>query len=213
MIVHGSTLSPFVRKVLAFAAEKGIAIEQRQVGIGPKTPEFLAMSPFGKIPAFEDGDYKLADSTAIVCYLDAVQPEPALIPADPRERGRVMWWDEFADTILVAKLGPVFFARVVSPLIGQEADLDAAMETERRELPPLADYLEAQLTGEFLVGGRVTLADIAVASPFVNFAHAGMTVDAARYPKLTAYIAAMHARPSFAPWIDADRQFLARVTQ
>ena len=62
MIVYGSSLSPFVRKVLVICAEKGIEVENPGFGPGvPPTPEFQEASPFGKIPALRDGDYTLAD--------------------------------------------------------------------------------------------------------------------------------------------------------
>ena len=84
MILYGSTMSPFVRKVAAFAAEKGIDFELKAIGLGDPDPEFRAASPFGKMPALIDGDYRLADSSAIIHYLEAKYPEPELIPADPR---------------------------------------------------------------------------------------------------------------------------------
>ena len=57
MIIYGSSMSPFVRKALAFAAEKGVAVESLPGGMGGGSPAFKAASPFGKIPALEDGDF------------------------------------------------------------------------------------------------------------------------------------------------------------
>jgi glutathione S-transferase len=211
MIVHGSSLSPFVRKVMVFAAEKGIELANKIVPPGPKTPEFLAMSPFGKIPGFEDGDYKLSDSSAIVHYLEAKHPEQALIPAEAQARGRTIWFDEYADTIMFAAAMPIFFNRVVMKLMGQEGDLAAADKAEAEALPPVLAYLESVIpVSGFLVEDRFTLADAAVASPFANFAHAGVVIDPVRYPKVTAYAAAMHARPSFAAVIAKEKAFLSR---
>ena len=68
-------------------------------GFPNHTPEFLAASPFKKMPAMADGDYRLSDSTAIIHYLEAKYPEPELIPTEARARGRVIWFDEFADTM------------------------------------------------------------------------------------------------------------------
>jgi glutathione S-transferase len=76
MIVYGSSLSTFVRKVLAFAAEKGIELELQPTGMPNYLPEYLEASPFRKMPAFRDEDYTLADSSAIIHYLEAKQPEP-----------------------------------------------------------------------------------------------------------------------------------------
>ena len=69
MIVYGSSLSPYVRKVLAFAGEKGIEVELRPGGIPSPSAEFSEASPFRKMPALRDGDYTLADSSAIIHYL------------------------------------------------------------------------------------------------------------------------------------------------
>jgi len=207
MILFGIGLSPFVRKVLAYCAEKGIAIESRVVGLGSQDPEFLAASPFRKIPALADGDYTLADSSAIVQYLEAKHPEPALIPTEPQARGRAIFFDEFADTILVACGGKIFFNRVVAPvMLGREGDLATADKAEQEELPPLLDWLETQIPASgFLVEDRLTLADLAVASVFVNLSHAGCAVDSARYPKLCGYLTGIHGRPSFAPLIAGER--------
>ena len=86
MILFGSSMSPFVRKVLAFAAEKGIELESVPTGVGDPNPDFRAVSPFGKMPALKDGDFGLADSSAIVHFLEARFPEPNMIPTDPEAR-------------------------------------------------------------------------------------------------------------------------------
>jgi glutathione S-transferase len=219
MIVYGSSLSPFVRKVLVFAAEKGIEVESRPVVPGADDPDFAAASPFRKIPAFQDGDFRICDSSAIIAYLDALKPEPELIPADPKDRARAIWYDEFMDTILFDCGRKMFFNRVVAPMLtGKPGDLAAADRAEREELPPLLDYLEGAIpdpspgSGQaFLVGDRITLADIAVASPFVNFRHLGIAIDPAKHPKLAAWADAMLARDSFAPLVARETAFLTRM--
>jgi len=213
MILYGSTMSPFVRKVAAYAAEKGLEIELKPVGLGDPDPEFRAASPFRKMPALVDGDYKLSDSSAIIHYLEAKYPEPELIPADPRERGRVIWFDEFADTLLFACGAKIFFNKVVAPrFLGREGDLSAAEAAERDELPPLLDYLEGVIpASNYLVGDRLTLADLSVAGPFANFSHCDVAIDPGRYPKITAYVAAILGRPSFARHVEREAAFLARV--
>ena len=214
MILYGSSLSPFVRKVLAFAAEKGIELDAQPVGVGDPNPEFRAASPFAKMPALADGDYRLADSSAIIHYLEARQPEPALIPADPQLRGRTIWFEEFADTILAGCGARMFFNRVVAPrFLKRPGDEDAAAAAERDELPPILDYLEtvAPDGDGYLVGDGLTLADIAVASPFANLSHLGCDLERNRHPRTCAYVERILARPSFAPWIERETAFLART--
>jgi glutathione S-transferase len=210
MMLFGAPVSPYVRKVMAYAVEKGIDLPLTPTGLGDTNPEFLAASPFKKMPAFTDGDFSISDSTAIVTYLEAKYPTPAMIPADPANRARVIWFDEFADTILTSAAGPIFFNRIVMPkFMNQEGDLALAAKCETEALPPVLHYIEGVIPASgFLVGDALSLADISVASPFVNAEHAGVKIDAAKYPKLSAWIAAMHARPSFAPWIARERKML-----
>ncbi|MFL6735030.1 MAG: glutathione S-transferase family protein [Sphingomicrobium sp.] len=214
MILFGSSLSPFVRKVLVFAAEKGIEMDVRPTGRGDPDPEFARASPFRKMPALIDGDFTLSDSTAIVHYLEAVQPDPELIPVDPRERGRTIWFDEFSDTILFAAGAKMFFNRIVAPVfLKREGDTELADRAEREELPPLLDYLETVVpdAGSFLVGNRLTLADISVASPFANLGHMGCALDPQRHGRVCAYVEAVLARPSFASLVERERAILEKA--
>ena len=205
-------MSPFVRKVAALANEKAIAFELKPVAIGDQDPAFRAASPFGKMPALENDGFTLADSSAICHYLEAKHPTPALIPADPHLRGRTIWFDEFADTMLFAGIAPIFFNRIVAPrFLGRAGDPAAADRAEAEALPPMLDYLERAIPDSgFLVGDALTLADLAVASPFANLDHCGVTVDAALYPRVTRFVGEILGRPSFAGMIAREQAFLAR---
>lgn len=210
IIIYGATLSPFVRKTMAFAAEKQIDIELK-TAFGPGgDPDYLECSPFKKIPAMRDGDFTLCDSTAIITYLDAIKPEPNLIPLDPRERAKTIWYEEFGDTILAACGGKMFFNRVVAPrFLNRPGDDAAADAAQRDELPPILDYIEKMLPPSgYLVADRFTLADISVASPFANLAHLNVDIGAAKRPKLAGYVEKILARPSFAGNIARERKFL-----
>ena len=209
MILFGSSLSPFVRKTLAFISEKGLQVEIKPTGLGSTDPKFREASPFGKIPGFRDGDFAISDSTAIITYLEAKYPEPALLPLEPKSRARTIWYEEFADTILTAAAGKLFFNRVVAPrFLGREGDLEAADKAEKKELPPLFDYIEGVIpaSGHF-VDDRLTLADIALTSPFVNLMHVGVEVDANSHPKTAAFLQTMLARPSFAQLVAQEKAF------
>lgn len=213
MIVYGASLSPFVRKVLAYGAEKGRELEHKPLGLGSDDPDFLAASPFRKIPGFKDGDFAISDSSAIIHYLEAKYPDPPLIPAAPEARARVIWFDEFADTILCACGAKMFFNRIVAPrFLGREGDLETADKAEREELPPILDYLERTLPESgWLVGDGITLADIAVATAFANFRHLGIVLDGRRYPRVAAFAERMLARPSFAGWVEREAAFLEKT--
>lgn len=212
MILYGVSLSPYVRKVMIYAAEKGLEIELKQVGIGNPDPEFRATSPFGKMPGFADGEFRISDSTAIITYLEAKHPEPGLMPETPEDRARAVWFEEFADTIFVGAAGKIFFNRVVAALVGREGDLAAADKAAAEELPPVYEYLETVMPDAdgFLVGGRLSIADVALASPFVNMTHTGTLPDAGRYPKLAAWVQTWLGRPSVAPILAREQAILGR---
>jgi len=207
IIIHGINASPFVRKVRVALTEKNIPYELKpQVPFG-QPPEYLKISPLGKIPCLQDGDYTLPDSSCIIAYLERTHPKPALYPEDPKEYGRALFLEEYADSKLIETLGAVFFQRVVRKLIfKQESDETIVRNKIDVEAPKVFDWLESQIGDrEWLVGTRFGIADIAVASPFVNYGHAGESVDAKRWPKLAAYLQRVHARPSFKALIEEER--------
>jgi glutathione S-transferase len=213
MILYGSSLSPFVRKVLGFAGEKGIELELQPTGFPNHSPAYLEASPFRKMPALRDGDYTLADSSAIIHYLEAKYPDPPLIPSDPQRRGKTIWFDEFADTILVACGVKIFFNRIVAPrFLGRPCNEEEVQQAELNDLPPILDYLEKIVPEEdgYLVGNSPTLADIAVAGPFANFRHTNTRVDPERYPRTVAYVERILARPSLAQWVERETAYLAK---
>jgi glutathione S-transferase len=196
MKLYGFPLSPFVRKVAVAAAEKGLDYEWEPSNPQAPTEEFLSVSPFSKIPGFADGDYKLADSTAITIYLDAKYPEPALIPADPEARGRAIWFEETADSILVPAGVGIVLNRFLKPVVfGQEGDEDAAIESEKK-LEPVMDYLERQC-GDGWLDGAFSIGDIAIASVIKTLGYGGWTPNAEKYPRTVAWYERVCARDAW----------------
>lgn len=211
MIIYGSSMSPYVRKTIVFAEEKGLEFEVVMAGGQGGPPEFFQASPFGKMPGFKDGDFLISDSTAIITYLDVIKPEPNLIPTEAKARARAIWYEEFGDTIVAACGGTIFFNRVVSPkFFGRPGDLVAADEAQKTQFPKLLDYLEKVLPASgYLVEDRFTLADIAVVSPLVTMSLADCSVSAAAHPRSAAYVAKISERPSFAKLIAQEKAQLA----
>ena len=199
MIIHGGRVSPFVRKVIVFAAEKGIEVEVQAAGFGRGGDGYLNGSPFGKIPALEDGDFLLSDSTAIITYMDALRPGTQMIPAEPKARARTIWYEEFGDTVAQPVGAKIFFNRAVAKRLKREPDLVAADKAEAEELPGLYAYLEGVLPDSgWLVEDRFTLADLAAGCPLINIGYVSDRLDAARWPKVAAWLGQVKARPSVA---------------
>jgi glutathione S-transferase len=206
-IVYGVSASPFVRKVRVVLAEKAVAYEHDPVIPFAAPPSFREISPLGKIPAFRDGDRTLADSSVICAYLERTHPTPALYPSDAYEYARALWFEEYGDGGLAPVIGAkIFFARIIGPrFMNKPADEAAVQHAIDNDLPPLLDYLERQLGDrEYLVGGALTIGDIGVGTQFVNLRHAGVRVDAGRWPQLAAYVQRIHSRASFKAIIEEE---------
>jgi glutathione S-transferase len=207
LTVIGGSVSPFVRKVRVFCSEKGIDYDLEPLNPFAAPEGFRDISPLGQIPVLRHGDHHLPDSSIICNYLEQLHPEPALIPADPLEAARALWLEEYMDGGFVPKAGPkVFFALVIGPLMsGKEPDEAEPLRFAAEELPVFYEYLEAQIGDrEYLVGEKLTIADISVASPFVNLRHAGVAPERKRFPKLRAFLDRIHGRPSFKALIEEE---------
>lgn len=213
MKIFGAALSPFVRKLLVYCAERQITFDHVPTfPMGPdgQGPEFMAVSPFGKIPAIDDDGMTLADSSAIIHYLEA-RDGSALLPEDAQARGRAVFFDEIADTVLTGVMGTIFVNRIVRPkFMGLEGDMAAAETAEQETLPPILSTLEGLIAenSEFLVGDRMTVADIALASPFVNMMLANVEVDGQKYPKLAHWLGGIWGRPAYAEQIAVNKKMV-----
>jgi glutathione S-transferase len=199
--IIGSYVSPYVRKVLACLALKGLDYE-----IDPITPfygndEFERLSPLRRIPVLIEGDLTLCDSSVICAYLEEAYSGRPLLPANPRDRARARWLEEYADT----RLGDVFiwglfYPKFVHPIVwGEPGDEARIAKTLAEDLPRELDYLEAELPAEgWLFGGDIGLADIALATFFRNGAYVGIEPDRARWPSVAGFVDRALAHPCFA---------------
>jgi glutathione S-transferase len=210
MKIYGFPLSPFVRKVLIAVHEKGLEHEMIPANPSQPTEEFLKVSPFSKIPALADGDFCLADSTAIVTYLDAKYPEPPLLPAEPKARGRAVWFEEVADTVLIPAGAPIVVNRFLRPQIfGTDGDEEAAKAGEEAVRKPL-DYLETQ-AGNGWLDGDYSVGDLAVACCIKTLGYTGWSLDPARYPKLAGWYDRVRERPAWQAAADQEDAIFASL--
>jgi glutathione S-transferase len=210
LVLLGGSVSPFVRKVRVVLAEKGLEHQHEQINPFAPPEGWREISPLGKIPALRDGERVINDSSVICQYLERRFPEPALYPADDADFARALWIEEFMDGGFTPVAGPrIFQSLVLRPLMTRkEPDADAeekAREVWEKDLAPLMDYLEAQLgDGEFFVGECISIADVAVASPFVNTRHAGLVPERKRWPRLRAFLDRIWRRASFKKPIEEE---------
>jgi len=214
LIVYGSPISPFVRKVRVVLAEKGVEYTLDPVNPFAPPPDYVEISPLKRIPALRDTDLPepntLADSSVISDYLERKFPTPALYPSDNYLRGRALWFEEYADSIMAQNIGlGLFFERIVKKFMRRECDEAVVTTTLTEKLPPLFGYLEKEIgSRDFLVGEAFSIADVAVGTIFVNYGHAGETIDAGCWPNLARYVAGIHARPSFKSAVEDEHHII-----
>ena len=91
--LYDNAFAPSPRRVRMFLAEKGLPFETIPVDIAAgdtASADFLAVNPLGELPVLElDDGTRLRESLAICRYLETMQPEPALLGRDPRERAEI----------------------------------------------------------------------------------------------------------------------------
>jgi glutathione S-transferase len=200
LLIVGSYLSPYVRKVLACLEIKGVAYEVDHLVPFFGNDRFSALSPLRRIPVLVDGDLVLTDSSVICQYIEDLQPQPSLFPADIRDRARARWLEEFADT----RMGDVFIWRLFNQIAirpsvwGEKGDRELIDKTLKEEVPGVLDYLEAEAPAEGFRFGALGLADIAPACFFRNAAWVRFQIDAAKWPRAAAWMGRTLASPPFA---------------
>jgi glutathione S-transferase len=170
-IVHSIPGSPFGRSVLATLEEKRAPYRLSPLAPGSlKTPQYLALHPFGRVPVLEHEGFRLYETQAILRYLDRVLPEPSLTPSDVRRAARMDQAMNVNDWYLFHDVGNVIiFQRVIGPqLLGLAPDEDAikaAMPKAHAVYDELSRLLGAQ---PYFAGETVSLADFMLA-PAVEF--------------------------------------------
>jgi len=214
MLIIGSHVSPYVRKVLVALAIKGVDYE-----IDPITPfygndAFSRLSPLRRIPVLIDGDLVLNDSTIICEYLDEVHPEPPLMPRNPADRAKARWLEEYADSrlgdLIIWRL---FYRKIVAPRVfKREPDAEDLARVTEHELPAALDWIEAQAPAKGFLFGRVCTAEISYACFFRNAAIAGWTIDPERWPRTAGWIARIEAIPEFAATMPFETAILTSKT-
>jgi len=155
----GDPRSTYVRSARMAFAEKGIAC--RLDVHPPRSPEILALNPFGKMPTYRCGDLSLYETSAIIRHVDETLPGPALMPADPAARARAEQWISVLNCYAYPSIVRNYVLQYVFPrgAEGQpdRATIEAALPEIRKILGALDRAVDAR---DFLVGDSLTIPDI-----------------------------------------------------
>lgn len=202
----GFGLSNYVNKVKLVLLEKGLPFTEERVAPGHKPEDLLAASPLGKVPFIRTPQGTLCESAAIVDYLEAVAPTPALLPADPWAAAKVRELALFIDLhleLVARELYPqAFFGGSLSE--AQQACVRKLLEKNIAGFKRLARFSPYVAGDTFTIadcGAYVSLPLVALASKVVYGEDllAAQGIDWKTYAKLIAQ------RPS-AQRVDAERK-------
>jgi maleylacetoacetate isomerase len=179
---------------------KGVDYEIVPVGLPNdehRRPEFLAVNPQAIVPTLDDDGVVLAQSLAIVEYLDARFPTPRLIPAEPVARARVQWLAQ----LVACEIHPLNNLRVRRHLASVLGLDDAAVERWQQHwiaeaFGPLEALVAQWSGGRYCFGDAVSLADVCLVPQVYNARR--VSVDLTPYPTLLRIADALAVEPAFA---------------
>jgi len=170
-VVYGPAYSTYTRTARLALEEKGTDYDLVEVDFLQGMPkEQLERHPFGKVPAFAHDDFELYEAIAIARYVDEAFDGPALQPSDVRERARMTQIFSIVDSYVYAcTIGTLVIQRLVTPLLGGEADEDAIDEVIP-EVKKCMAVLDGLAQGhEYLAGDTLSLADLHLAPIYDYF--------------------------------------------
>jgi len=209
--LYGANASPFVRKVMAVLAMKELRYEHIPSMPFSGDKELARVSPLQKVPALIDGDLNIADSKVICRYLESAYPDVPVYPTNLNDRARAEWFEEYGGTVLAEAAAGIFFHRFMVPnVFKRPVDEEAVDKIINDKLPPMLDYLEGQVPAEGFLFGDLSVADLALASPFVNAGYAQYTVDAGKWPKFAGLVDRVKAHGAVAPLLEAEAAAFGR---
>jgi len=186
--------SPYCQKVRLVLAEKDLSYEKVFVDLTKgqqKTPEFLRLNPYGKVPVLIDDDEVIYDSTVINEYLEDEYPHPPLMPSQSGERARVRMFEDFADNSFTAQ-GGLLAAELRKP--AEQVDQER-VQRYGTDLVRVLEFLERHLDGKDYVAHTFSLADLAFVPRLLQLPGLGVEIPA-RLRNVLAWSERLKQRPS-----------------
>ena len=200
MILHDYWRSSAAFRVRIALSLKGIEADRRYVHLRKgeqRAPGFLARNPLGLVPVLEDGASVLAQSIAIIEYLEETRPSPALLPVGAAERA----WVRALALAVACDIHPLNNLRVLKYL-DQELHADEARRNRWYAhwvtvgLAAIEEMLRARPgPGPFCLAARPTLADICLVPQVFNARRYNVSVEP--YPLVTAVVEECMKLPAF----------------
>lgn len=202
--LHHFPLDPLSRQARLVLGEKKLPFEAVVERYWERRPEFEALNPSGVVPVLveerDDGRTVVAESRALLEYLEEAYPETSLMPRDPVERAevrRVLQWFDRKFDLEVNSL--ILHEKMEKRLFGLGGPEMAAIRAGNVALREHFAYLEKLLTERDWLGGRrFGLADIGAAAHISVIDYFG-DPPWKDFPAAKTWYMAIKSRPSFRP--------------
>ncbi len=200
-ILYHHWLSPLARKVRLAVGEKRLTVEERLHLDWRRDETFLGLNPTGQVPVLVESDGRvLADSTAIMEYLDEAYPEVPLLPRDPLARAEarrlVGWFDgKFNDEVTVPLVGEKLFKRMENGGTPDSRSIRAGRVNIHTHLAYITWLTERR---KWLAGETMSVADLAAAAHLSLIDYCN-DVPWDEHPFAKDWYARIKSRPSFRP--------------
>ncbi len=173
--------------------EKGLEFELVAVKLNGEQfkPEFLAISPFHHIPALVDDGLNMVESLAILDYLEAKYPQPAMLPSDTKDLAVVRMVELVTINELLPATTPLF------PLmLGLPGGDPEKIEQAKQKVSTVLKFFETLLDDRPFFGSQtITLAEPVAGTVIPWLPGGGVPLN--HYPKLSAWCARLTARPAW----------------
>jgi glutathione S-transferase len=199
--LHGYSYSVYLRIARMTMLEKGAAWSHIEIDpfADEIPPDYLALNPFGRVPTLDHDGFVLYETTAITRYIDEAFPGPSLQPVATRERARMNQIIAIADSYGYWPMVRQVFSQRVFNARRRTPDEAVIAEGLARSRKILAALEPLPGGGNFLVGDRLTLADLHLGAMVAYFTAAteGATT-LGDHPKLSAWWRAFKNRKSLA---------------
>lgn len=196
LFVDSQFISPWAMSAFVALTEKGLPFELNPVDLQTGShlaPDIAPALPTRRVPTLVDGTFSLAESTAITEYLEDIQPDPPLYPADPRKRAQARQIQAWVRSDLAAIRGER--PTEVVFLGGEARPLSPQARTAARKLCSLAQVFIGP--GDEHLFGQWSIVDTDLALMLRRLALAEDGVPAA----LIEYASRQWERPSVQAWI------------
>lgn len=169
MKLYGFPPSPNTRKVQVVARQLNVPLEFQLVNLAAgeqKKPDYLKINRSGRTPTLVDGDFKLAESNAIMQYVADKAGPNTMWPKDDHARAKIQSWLCWQLDHWNRGCNLLTWENLIKKLLNAGAPDPAEVKRGEQLFNSYASELNSHLEGrEYLAGGKLTLADIAVAAP------------------------------------------------